>query len=72
MDYTIIMEIQQGFKLRWHCMHSSVNWSIIVIVVAELRVAERVSSKGPEAIQVDIVTELQCQTGHHDTSAEAS
>lgn len=71
MDHTLIMEIQQGFKLSWHRMHSLVYSSVIIIVVVEFLAGVRVCSKGPEAVQMGIVAELQCQAGHRDTSAEA-
>lgn len=71
MDHTLSMKIHQGLKLSRHGVHSVVCLAVIIIVVGEWLVGVRVCSKGPEAIQMDIVAELHCQAGHHDASAEA-
>lgn len=76
LQQSLRMHLVEEFELGWQLMGllpfgGELGALLVVVVVWQLLTRVGVPTKGPEAIQVDLVTHGGCQSVHQDAGAEA-
>lgn len=76
LQQTFLMHLVEQFKLGWQLMGflpfgGELGALLVIIVIREFLTCVWVPAKGPESIQVDLVTHGGSQSIHQDTGAEA-